>query len=693
MRHTGALLGILLSLLLIAGGGPAEADPATLPPTPPPSSQPPVAPESGATTAAQRALPDLQGRGHTRACGNPAPRHASCFAEILNGVASGTATPNASLPGYTPQDIRSAYALPSGGAGVTVAVVDAFDLPSAESDLGIYRQRFGLPACTTANGCFRKVDQTGGISYPVANSDWGAETALDIEMVSAACPACKILLVEAASDFMTDMGTAVDTAVALGAKYVTNSYGAQGTGLDELDSMYFDHPGVVITASSGDAGFGPSNNPQFPASSPHVTAVGGTSLTPAAGTSRGWAETAWSGAGSGCSTYGVKPAWQHDSGCATKSVADVSAVADPNTGVAAYTSAPTTSGQSGWLVFGGTSVASPLIAGMYALAGAPAAGSYPAEYPYQHVSALNDVTSGSNGSCSPSAAYLCTAGAGYDGPTGLGTPNGVSALAAPGTTPTPPPAALSEGDFNSDGHADVLARDSAGNLFSYQGNGSGGWINPTQVQVGVGWNVMTAIVSPGDFDGDGHNDLLARDSGGALWLYAGNGTGGWQPRVLVGVGWNVMSRIIAAHDFNGDGKPDLLAVDGFGILWLYPGNGSGGWLSRQLIGSGWNTMTVIAGISDFNGDGSPDVLARESSGRLWLYPHTAAGWKERVLVGTGWNGMTSIISVGDFNGDGRSDVLARNGAGALLLYPGNGRAGWGATAQVGSGWAGMTWLG
>lgn len=641
---------------------------------------------------AQRALPDLQGRGHKRTCADPLPGHVACYAEVLSGVESGTATPNSSLPGYTPQDVQSAYALPQGGAGATVAVVDAYDLLTAESDLATYRQRFGLAPCTTANGCFRKVDQLGGQAYPAANAGWAPEIALDIEMVSAACPGCNILLVEAASDHMQDIGTAVNTAVALGAKYVSSSYGANGSGLDTLDALYYDHPGVVITASSGDSGFGSVNAAQFPASSPHVTAVGGTSLVPAAGTGRGWAETAWSGAGSGCSTYGTKPAWQHDSGCSTKTVADVSAVADPNTGVAGYTATPNSSGQSGWLVFGGTSVSSPLIAGMYALAGAPAAGTYPAEYPYEHLSALNDVTSGSTGTCS--SAYLCTAGGGYDGPTGLGTPNGVSAFTAPGVVPSPPVSAPpAEGDFNSDTHADVLARDGTGNLLLYRGNGPGGWLTPTSVQVGSGWNGMTAMVSPGDFNGDGRNDLLARGAAGTLWLYPGDGAEGWGPRVVVGSGWNVMSTLVAAHDFTGDGNPDLLAVDGSGVLWLYPGNGRGGWLPRQAIGSGWSAMTALVGIGDFNGDGSPDLLARDASGALWLYPHTASGWGQRLEVGSGWNIMTAMISVGDFNGDGHSDVLARTSGGALLLYAGNGRAGWGTTVQVGTGWSGMSWLG
>jgi subtilase family serine protease len=169
-----------------------------------------------------------------------------------------------------------------------------------------------------------------------------------------------------------------------------------------------------VTAASGDAGYGV----QFPAASQYVTAVGGTSLTRAANT-RGWSETAWSGAGSGCSAYELKPLWQTDRGCTRRTVADVSADADPNTGVAVYD----TYHAGGWLVFGGTSVASPIIAGAYALNGGPVTfGSNP----YLHASSLFDVLTGSNGSCGGS--YLCTAGPGYDGPTGLGTPNGTSAF-------------------------------------------------------------------------------------------------------------------------------------------------------------------------------------------------------------------------------------------------------------------------
>jgi subtilase family serine protease len=316
--------------------------------------------------------------------------------------------------GYNPADLQSAYKLPSAtaGSGQTVAIVDAYNDPRAESDLGVYRSQFGLPACTTANGCFKKVDQNGGTSYPRGNTGWAEEISLDLDMVSAICPNCHILLVEAKTNSFANLATAVNTAARLGANAISNSYGGSEYSNEVTDQSNFNHPGVAITASSGDNGYGV----EFPAASQYVTAVGGTSLT-RSGNSRGWSETAWSGAGSGCSAYISKPSWQRDSGCSRRTVADVSAVADPNTGVSVYDTYNT----SGWLVFGGTSVASPIIASVYALAGNEGSITY-GSYPYSHTSSLFDVTSGSNGSCGGS--YLCTATTGYDGPTGLGTPNG-----------------------------------------------------------------------------------------------------------------------------------------------------------------------------------------------------------------------------------------------------------------------------
>jgi subtilase family serine protease len=318
--------------------------------------------------------------------------------------------------GYAPADLRSAYNITATGVSTTiVAIVDAYGYPNAESDLATYRAQFGLPPCTTANGCFKKVDQNGGTSYPQTNTGWDQEQALDLDMVSAICPGCSILLVQSSSASSTNLGTAVDTAVSLGAHVVSNSYGGGEANQTQYEPHYT-HPGVAITASSGDNGYGV----EYPASSPNVTAVGGTSLT-RDGSARGFSETVWSGAGSGCSGVFAKPSWQKDTGCTMRTVADVSAVADPNTGVAVY--GPARKNRSAWMVFGGTSVASPLVGAVYGLANnSVTAGSFP----YAHTSALNDVTSGSNGNCG--GTYLCTAGAGYDGPTGLGTPNGTSAF-------------------------------------------------------------------------------------------------------------------------------------------------------------------------------------------------------------------------------------------------------------------------
>src|SRR3954468_21978685 len=334
--------------------------------------------------------------------------YARCFSLV-----KGDALPFASGPsGYGPPDLQAAYALPSStaGAGQTVAIVDAFDDPTAESDLAQYRSFYGLPACTTANGCFRKVNQSGGtLPMPLPEPDWSLEISLDLDMGSAVCPNCHILLVEATTNLNTDLYTAEDTAARLGANAISNSYGGSESSSETSQDVHFNHPGVAITARSGDDGFGVS----YPAASRYLTAVGGTSLTRGGGT-RGWTESAWSGAGSGCSAYEPKPAWQTDSGCSRRTVADVSAVADPNTGVAVLFA-----GQ--WFTVGGTSASSPIIASVYALAG-NASSVNAGSYPYSHAGSLFDIATGSNGTCSP--AYLCTGAPGYDGPTGLGTPNG-----------------------------------------------------------------------------------------------------------------------------------------------------------------------------------------------------------------------------------------------------------------------------
>jgi subtilase family serine protease len=376
----------------------------------------------------------VHGHRNVAVCTSAPAGYAHCLAVRHDAVdTAGDVVPQATTAapaGLAPADVQAAYRLPgaAGRTGRTVAIVDAYDAPSAEADLGVYRSRFGLSACTTANGCFKKVSQTGGTnrnSLPRADAGWAQEISLDLDMVSAACPTCKILLVEARSTSFTDLATAVRFAASVpGVVAISNSYGGSDLSNTTIANSY-NQPGIAVTASTGDAGYGVES----PASFPAVVAVGGTSLVRDTTTGRGWTETAWSGAGSGCSTLNAKPAWQTTAtGCTKKATADVSAVADPQTGVAVYDSYAY-QGASGWLVFGGTSASSPIVASVYAL-GSTATGRGGQVNPVSHTWAtsdgLFDVTSGTNGTCA--TGLWCASGVGWDGPTGLGTPNGTSSF-------------------------------------------------------------------------------------------------------------------------------------------------------------------------------------------------------------------------------------------------------------------------
>ncbi len=347
--------------------------------------------------------------------------------------------------GYSPENLRSAYDLPSTSTGFreTVAIVDAYDDPDAESDLKVYRAEYGLPACTASSGCFRKVNQTGGInSYPAAERKWAEEISLDLDMVSAICPNCRILLVEANSNLDSNFATAENEAAALGATEISNSFGGPTSSEPPEFASAYDHPGVPITAADGDHGYGVES----PASNPHVIAVGGTSLLPTTKNARGWTETVWYesiggeiyGTGSGCSRE-PKPAWQADGGCAYRTTNDVAAVASKNTPVSVYDSYETT---DKWQLASGTSVATPIVAAAMALAN-PYTRSFEGahalylEAAISGTGALDDVVSGKNGSCGD---YLCEAGPGYDGPTGLGSLSGA---------PEVPPPALTTGEATS----------------------------------------------------------------------------------------------------------------------------------------------------------------------------------------------------------------------------------------------------
>ena len=324
------------------------------------------------------------------------------------------------MRGYLPADLQSAYQLPSAsaGAGQTIALVDAFDDPEAESDLAVYRSTFGMPECSTANGCFRKVNQLGQPGpLPRPNPGWGVETSLDLDMVSAGCPNCNILLVEANDERSRNLARAADRAARMGVDAVSNSYGTLGNRKTWGLYKFYYHRHPVIVASAGDSKYGV----QTPAGFPNVVAVGGTTLKRTQH-GRGWRETVWYGTGSGCFTKALKPTWQTDHGCKGRTMNDVAAVADPDPGVAVYDSFQ----HQGWIVAGGTSVAAPLIASIYGLAGNGGTLTNAAALLWAPGASLYDVTSGSNGSCTK--AYLCNGEVGYDGPSGNGTPLGAGAF-------------------------------------------------------------------------------------------------------------------------------------------------------------------------------------------------------------------------------------------------------------------------
>jgi hypothetical protein len=394
---------------------------------------------ASAAPAAAEGWPGVKRSGDTyyaRSCqaeSVPGLRH--CHAQVqtdVRGVPLSEAAVRAKRPprGFGPPALRSAYQIlpiqpphaAPGPSSPVIALVAAYGYAKAESDLAVYRRQFGLPPCTTANGCFAKYNQVGVAgAYPAGRFGWSQEQALDLDMASAMCPSCRIILVQANTAFDFDLAAAVETAATkirdafpgvtpLGA--ISNSYGSDESlgGSPGLEPSY-DQGVIPVLASSGDDGFGVS----MPASYPTVIAVGGTTLSRSTAFARGWRETAWSGAGSGCSAIYAKPAWQTDTGCARRAVADVSAVADPATGVAVY--GPTFGTTSGWLVFGGTSASTPIIAGIYGTNGV--ANANPLQALYASTS-FYDVRFGSNGVCA--VPYLCRAGVGYDGPTGLGTP-------------------------------------------------------------------------------------------------------------------------------------------------------------------------------------------------------------------------------------------------------------------------------
>jgi hypothetical protein len=422
-----------------------------------------------AVTDATTGLPDASSVVPLDACGSPTAVRAACLAQLLglrgtravvhprlrqpaspDRLASGhrrsrlsraaaaaevaaVTAPQPGTPAYLQQAYDLAYLSQTSGGGETIAIVDAFDDPSAEADLAAYRAEFSLPPCTSANGCFRKVDQTGGTRYPqTVNSGWQVEISLDLDAVSALCPNCRIALVEANSDALSDLAAAQAEAAQLNPNVISDSWAVAMSGRTAAQTFAssgtYTFPGITTVAASGDDGYLGSGVNNFPAAMGDVTAAGGTTLEPASSSGvqspRAFTESAWSGSGSGCASRVAKPTWQTDTGCGGRAYNDLSADADPATGMQVYDSA-----QGGWEVVGGTSEATPLIAAYYALLGSAAQGP---SWAYANAGLLNDPSAGANGSCFYTISYICQSGTGYDGPTGAGSISGAVATGAPG---------------------------------------------------------------------------------------------------------------------------------------------------------------------------------------------------------------------------------------------------------------------
>ena len=418
-------------------------------------------------------------------CGAPAPGEAACLAVGRVRVSSSQAgrpgvraltAPRGALEfgpggegGLTPKLLASAYGYDpkAGGTGETVAVVDAFDAPTIEEDLAKFSSEYGLPPCTKKNGCFEKVNQFGGAApLPAADTKgWSVEVALDVETIHSVCQECQILLVEAKNAQIFNLGTAVATAVEEGAAVVSNSYGApEAFGISAAERALFEHPGTVIAAATGDLGYDgwldtTRGTPDEPASLPGVVSVGGTTLRleesgPNAGKRKN--EAAWDESGGGCSVLFEAPIWQRyaagfgATGCGSSRLsADVSADADPATGFEIYDTydcgpaCESFSGSGGWATIGGTSLSTPLVGGLFALAGGAGGIQYPALTLYAHLgdASLFDVERGGNGECfeeGPSCvaappfgcerSTACNAAKGYDGPSGVGSPSSLAAF-------------------------------------------------------------------------------------------------------------------------------------------------------------------------------------------------------------------------------------------------------------------------
>jgi subtilase family serine protease len=382
-----------------------------------------------ASVSHANAYPRLIKGGHQKVCTDTGPDNLNsrCFAQVITD-SSGRPAVSILPSGYGPTQFHTAYQIPNTSVKPgTIAVIDAYDDPNITNDLSQYNSTFGLPVFPTCSksiilSCFQKINQNGGTSFPQRNSSWALETSLDVETAHEICQNCKLILVEASNSSYNNLMTAVDRARLSGATSISNSYGSSEFSGETSYDSHFNYPGISFVFSSGDSGYGSS----YPASSAYVTSAGGTTLN--LNSNNKWlSETVWSGTNSGCSIYEARPTYQSDTACLNRTENDISADADPNTGAAVFDSY-TYGGNRGWFQVGGTSLSSPIIAGIFGLANNITAGIYANSYIYKNYSYatnLHDITLGSNGTC---GSNLCQASNGYDGPSGLGSPFGLGAF-------------------------------------------------------------------------------------------------------------------------------------------------------------------------------------------------------------------------------------------------------------------------
>ncbi|MGO9488414.1 MAG: IPT/TIG domain-containing protein [Solirubrobacteraceae bacterium] len=596
------------------------------------------------------------------ACPPPAKRHAACQSVVYPPA---TRLSSLALPaaggidgsGLTPAELQAAYKLPSAaaGSGQTIAIVDAYDDPTAESDLANYRSTYGIPPCTAASGCFRKVDQSGGSKYPsrptAEQGDWDLEESLDLDMVSAICPDCHIVLVEANSSSYPNLTAAENEAATLGATEISNSWAGEEFAEERSYDTDFDHPGIPIAAASGDWGYDnrelQESAPNYPAASPNVIAVGGTVLAPAE-TARGWSEQAWERSGSGCSPYEPKPSFQKDSGCARRIANDVAAVAQ-DLSVYDTTHATGITGLPAWIAVGGTSASTPIVAAVEALSEASERSLGPAAF-YRTPGSLFDVISGSNGFCTPS--YPCTAGGGYDGPTGNGTPDG--ALSAESTPPSPeltvtglgtgsgsvessPAGIRCPGSCNSafprGSQVTLTASPAAGSTFEgWQGACTGAGPCSVSLQEGA---AVTAVFRAGSPAGWGVLALAA--PAGRIPLPAGSSPGS----SFFALSLSADARLRAKTIFDEPPVSCTYATSETGGIWLERAEGAGwtpdGSITAPALGSGsaarWANCAAFGQVTKLSADGStllvtPEATQAGSAYRCaaFVYRNSGAGW-------------------------------------------------------------------